>query len=218
MKKTLATITFAVFFYCAAAQQINIVGIHQLVDESISENKIQIKARDKQAVASGNEQVNLTLITKLKGTYRTLQQRYNLLGTAISLAEIGVSARPMVSRIISNQAEIIGLVQQNPALLHLGYQSVLEFADQAGSLLGYITGLTLSFGDVNQMRASDRKLLFDYVIAELSRLQERSGNLLSLFRYTSLNALLRAANPFQDYIDIDKGIAEEILQNAKQWK
>ena len=31
-----------------------------------------------------------------------------------------------------------------------------------------MAGLTLSLGDVNQMKASDRKMLFDYVLSELS--------------------------------------------------
>jgi hypothetical protein len=202
------------------AQQstINIIGIHQLVDESISENKIQVKARNQQALASGNEQANLTLLSKLKGTYRTLRQRYNTLGTAINLADMGIYASPMVSRIISNQAQIIQLAEQNPALIAIGYQSELQFAEKAKSLLSYVAGLTLSLGDVNQMKASDRKLLFDYVISELSTVQDLSGNMLSLLRYSGRSALLRAANPYQNFIDADKAIAREIIQNAKYLK
>ena len=64
--------------------------MHQLVDQSISENKLQVKARNEQAVVTANEQANLTLLDKLKNTYRTLQQRYNTLGTAINIAEIGI--------------------------------------------------------------------------------------------------------------------------------
>jgi hypothetical protein len=220
MKKSVLTACFACLAMFTFAQQstLDIIGIHQLVDESISENKQQVNARNRQALATANEQANLTLLSKLKATYRTLQRRYNTLGTAINLADIGIYASPMVSRIISNQAQIIQLAEKNPALLAIGYQSELQFAEKARSLLSYVTGLSLSLGDVNQLKASDRKLLFDYVIAELSNVQNLSGNMLTMLQYSSLNALLRAANPFQNFIDADRSIAGDIIQNAKYLK
>ncbi|BAU51961.1 hypothetical protein [Mucilaginibacter gotjawali] len=199
------------------AQQkvLDIPALHQLVDESESENKLQVKARNQQALATANEQANLTLLDKMKAMYRTLQQRYNTLGTAINIADIGIYATPMVERIVSNQAQIVRLVQKNPALIAIGYQSALQFASQAKSLVAYVTGLTLSLGDVNQMKASDRKMLFDYVISELSNIQNLSGNMLGMMQYSSLASLLRAANPFQNFIDADKSIGSDIIQNAK---
>ena len=197
---------------------LNIPALHQLVDESESENKLQVKAKNQQVLATANEQANLTLLTKTKNMYRTLQQRYNTLGTAINIADIGIYATPMVSRIVSNQAQIIRLVQQNPALVAIGYQSALQFTTQARSLVAYVTGLTLALGDVNQMKAADRKMLFDYVISELSNIQDLSGNMLNMMQYSNLAALLRAANPFQNFIDADKSIGREIIQNAKYLK
>ncbi|QXV63666.1 hypothetical protein INP83_11135 [Mucilaginibacter sp. 21P] len=204
----------------AFAQQktLDIVGIHQLVSESQAENKLQVKARDQQAAVDANEQANLNLLDKLKKTYRELQQRYNALGTAINLADIGILASPMVSRIVSNQAQIIQLAQKNPALIAIGYQSELQFITQAKDLMGYVAGLTLSLGDVNQMKASDRKILFDYVLAELSNIQNLSGNMLNLMQYSNLAALLKAANPFQNFIDADISIGKDIIQNAKYLK
>ncbi|MFA6082791.1 hypothetical protein [Mucilaginibacter sp.] len=197
---------------------LNIPALHQLVNESESENKLQVKAKNQQALATANEQANLILLTKTKNMYRTLQQRYNTLGTAINIADIGIYATPMVSRIINNQAQIIRLVQQNPALIAIGYQSALQFTSQARSLVAYVTGLTLAIGDVNQMKAADRKMLFDYVISELSNIQDLSGNMLNMMQYSSLALLLRAANPFQNFIDADKSISREIIQNAKYLK
>src|SRR6202012_5591133 len=99
---------------------------------------------------------------KLKGSYRTLQQRYNALGTAINIADIGIYATPTVKRIVSNQEQIISLAEKNPALIAIGYQSEIQFAEKAKSLAGYVAGLIISIGDVNQLKASDRKMLFDY--------------------------------------------------------
>ena len=212
---------FALCFSLSAfAQQstIDIIEMHQLIDQSKNEHTQQVNARNNQATVNANEQANLTLLQKLKNVYRTLQNRYNTLGTAISVAEIGIEAKPMVSQIIGYQGQIVKLVEKNPAVALLGVQTEIEFVEKAEGLLGYVAGLTLSIGDVNQMKASDRKLLFDYVIQQLSQIQELSGNLVNTLSYSNLPSLLRALNPFQNYVDMDKNMAEDIIQNAKYLK
>jgi hypothetical protein len=216
----LLLLPFAFYLSPCFAQKstLDIVGIHQLVDESTSENKLQVNARNQQAAATANEQANLTLLEKLKNTYRMLQQRYNTLGTAITVADVGIYAEPMVKQIVSYQAQIVALAEKNPALIAIGYQSEIQFAENAKDLMGYVAGLILSYGDVNQMKASDRKMLFDYVITQLSVLQELSGNMVNMMQYSSLASLLKAANPFQNFINADISISKNIIQNAKYLK
>jgi len=137
---------------------------------------------------------------------------------ALTMADIAIYAEPMVKQIVNYQGQIVGLAEKNPAGAALGLATEIEFVEKAEALTGYVTGLTLSIGDVNQMKASDRKLLFDYVIIQLSKLQELSGNLVNTLTYSNLNTLLRSINPFQSYIDADKSMAESIIQNAKYLK
>jgi hypothetical protein len=210
---------WAAFFSCFAQQStLDIPAIHQLVDQSTAENKLQVQAKNRQALATANEQANLTMLGKLKTSYRELQHRYNTLGTAIGLADIGIYASPMVDRIVSNQKQIIQLTADNPALIAIGYQSEIRFAGMAKSLLSYLAGLALSIGEVNQMKASDRKMLFDYVITELNRIDQLSANMVSMMQYSSLASLLRAADPFRNFISTDKSIGNSIIQNAKYLK
>ncbi|MDP9079975.1 MAG: hypothetical protein M3O71_21320 [Bacteroidota bacterium] len=197
---------------------LDIAGMHQLISQSQDENKLQVKAKNQQIANTAKEQANLTLLAKLKNTYRTLQERYNTLGTAINVADIGIYATPMVRQIISYQGQIISLTQKNPVLIPLGLQTEIAFAAKAKSLAGYIAGLSLSIGDVNQMKASDRKMLFDYVISELSAIQELSGKMVQTLQTSSLNSIIRSINPFQNYIDKDKMVAEDIIFNAKYLK
>lgn len=221
MKKRSILLALLFFYFSSSfAQQstIDVVAMHQLIDQSKDENKLQVQAKNQQAVATANEQANLTLLAKLKNQYRTLQQRYNTLGTAINVANIGVYATPMVEQIISNQSQIVQLTEKNPAIVVLGLQTEIEFVEKAQSLLGYVTGLTLSIGDANQMKASDRKLLFDYVVSELSRIQELSGNMLSLLQYNNLAAVIKALDPFQNFISQDKSMINNIISNAKYLK
>jgi hypothetical protein len=202
------------------AQQstLDIAAMHQLIPQSINENKLQVKARNQQAVNTANEQANLTLLDKLKKVYRDLQNRYNTLGTVINIADIGLYATPVVAQIVSYQKQIISLTSADPILLPLGLQTEIEFAGKAKDLAGYVAGLSLSLGDVNQMKASDRKLLFDYVIEQLSIIQQLAGNLVVTLQNSNLATILRSVNPFQDYVDRDKTIVEEIIANAKYLK
>jgi hypothetical protein len=221
MKALILTIVlFSLFILHAVAQvkALNIPAIHQLVSYSKSENSLQNDARSKQAVVNINEAGNKTLLTKLKNTYRTLQQRYNTLGTAISTANIGIQATPMVNRIISNQEQLYQLANSNPAIVPLAYQTEIEFVDKAHSLVNYLIGLSASIGDVNQMKLSDRKMLFDFILSELSTIQDLSGNLVNTVAYANRSALLRSLNPMQDYIDQDKAIVGDIISNAKYLK
>src|ERR1700743_1204989 len=180
--------------------------------------KLQVDAKNQQAVNTANEQANETLLTKLKNMYRTLQQRDNTLGTLITVADVGLQAEPMVKQIINYQGLIVQQVEKNPAVAVLGYQTEIQFVEKAEALSGYVAGLLLSYGDVNQMKASDRKLLFDYVIQQLSVMQELSGNMLSLLQYNNLASILKALNPFQAWINADVGMAKNIIQNAKYLK
>ena len=211
---------FILTYTTSLAQQstIDLVNMYQLINESQSEHKLQVNTRNQQAVNSANEAANMTLLAKLKNTYRSLQQRYNLLGTAITVTNIALQAKPMTSQIIAYQNLIFQFAQKNPSIIALAYQTEIEFTEKAESLLGYLAGLTISIGDINQMKASDRKMLFDYVIYQLSRLQELSGDLLSLLQYNSLASVLKGIDPFQSFISQDKSIASSIIQNAKYLK
>jgi len=211
---------FAFHFSLCFGQQstIDVVGMHQLITESQDEHKLQVDAKNQQAVNTTNEQANETLLTKLKNIYRTLQQRYNTLGTLITVADVGLQAEPMVKQIVSYQGLIVRQVEKNPAVAVLGYQTEIEFVEKAEALAGYVAGLVLSYGDVNQMKASDRKLLFDYVIQQLSKIQELSGNMLILLQYNNLASVLKALNPFQSWIDADVSMAKNIISNAKYLK
>ncbi|WP_311947136.1 hypothetical protein [Mucilaginibacter terrae] len=202
----------------AQKSHLDIPSLHQLVNQSQSEYELQVQARGRQAVNTANEQANLTLLERVKQRYRQLQERYQTLGSLVSAANIGIYAAPMVSRIVNNQAMVLEMVRKNPALIAIGYESQLQFAAQAQSLIAYVTALSISFGDVNQMRASDRKVLFDFVLAELSRIQDLSGNMLRTMQYADAAGVIRAVNPFRDFIDADISIGKEIIQNAKYLK
>jgi len=198
----------------AQKKALNIAGIHQLVADSKSEYDRQNNTRNNQAIATANEQANKTMLAKLKTKYRELQQRYHALGTIINAANIGIYASPMISRIVNNQIEIYRIANANPAFIATAYQTEKDFVIRSQSLLNYLIGLCASFGAVNQMKASDRKILFDHILVELNTIQELSANLLNTMKVSQTAGLIRSLNPFQNYIDQDKEIVHDIIRNA----
>jgi hypothetical protein len=220
MKRVIIIFCLLLMALAGFSQQkaLNIPGIHQLVADSKSENALQKSARDKQAVTTANEQANRTMLARLKVKYRQLQDRFHTIGIIIDAANIGIQAGPMVDRIIQNQAGIYRIAAQQPLFIGIAYQTEQEFVSKSRALVNYLIGLSASIGAVNQMKASDRKILFDYVLFQLSAIQELSTALFNSMQYSQAIGLKRSLNPFQDYIDQDADIIGDIFQNAKYLK
>ncbi|WCT13332.1 hypothetical protein [Mucilaginibacter jinjuensis] len=197
---------------------LDIPELLQLVSYSKSEHSLQTNARDKQATVTTTETANKTLLGKIKDMYRTLQNRYATLGTAITAANVGIEAEPMVNSIITSQSQLIQLAQKNPAIIALAYQTEIDFADHSQMLIRYLAGLIISIGDVNQMKSSDRKLLFDYVITELSNIEDMSNRLVRNVQFGTLASLLHHVNPYDDFVYEDQHMISNILANAKYLK
>ena len=197
---------------------LDIPELLQLASYSKSEHNLQVSARDKQATVTSTETANKTLLGKIKDMYRTLQNRYSTLGTAISAANVGIEAEPMVNSIIRSQSQLYQLAQNNPAIIALAYQTEIDFADHSQMLIRYLAGLLLSIGDVNQMKSSDRKLLFDYVVTELSNIEDMSNRLVRNVQFGTLASLIHHLNPFDSFVYQDQHMISDILTNAKYLK
>lgn len=192
--------------------QVNVELLHQLVAESKSEFQKQDEAKNRQALTSSNEEANRTLLTKLQIKYRELHDRFQILGLAIDATQIGLEAYPIVSEIIKQQNLIFQIARKNPLLLTLAYNTEADLSIQANLLLNYLYGLAISIGDLNQMKSSDRKILFGHVISELRHIAGTSRGLAATMQYSSLTRELNSANPFQGFINQDKQIVDNILQ------
>lgn len=198
--------------------QTNVELLDQLVTESQSEHDRQTTARTNQATVTANEDVNRSQMTTLKTTYRNLQSRFHTLGLVISAAQIGLEATPLVNEIVSQQKLIVAQCQDNPVLILLAANSEADLANQATLLAEYCAGLILSLGDVNQMKASDRKMLFSYVISELRRIDGASRGLLTSITNFNNQLHSKSGNPFGSFINQDKNLVDDILRNAKALK
>lgn len=197
-----------------AEAQTNVVLLHQLVDQSKSENTRQKEVRDKQVLTSANEEVNRGQMAKLKTKYRELQTRFKVLGLAIDAAQIGLQAAPIISEIVEQQQQIISLASDDPFLIPLALDVEADLAGQAHLLGNYLYGLAISVGDLNQMKSSDRKILFGHVLVELRRIAGASRGLAQSLQYASNKKKLDRLNPFAAFVQEDKRLVDEIIRRV----
>ena len=195
--------------------QTNVALLHQLVDQSKSENKRQKEARDKQAQTSANEEVNRGLMAKLKSKYRELQARFKVLGLAIDAAQIGIHAAPIISEIVEHHQQIISLASDDPLLIALAMDVEADLIGQAHLLSNYLYGLVISIGDLNQMKSSDRKILFGHVLVELRRIAGTSRGLAQSLQYASRKNKLNILNPFAAFVHEDKRLLDDIMRRIE---
>jgi len=198
--------------------QLNVTLLHQLVGDSKTEHGKQSDARDRQAVSSANEQTNKTLMVKLKDKYRDIHSRFKAVSLAINAVQIGIEAYPLVNDITTSQTAIYEMCKDDPVLLVMAIHSEADLADRANSLLNFLYALSLSVEDINQMKPSDRKLLFSHVLTELKLIAGTSKGLAISLQYSSRKKILDGLNPFSGFINTDKKLVDNILRKTQQLK
>lgn len=215
MKSLLVLILSMLLFSLESHAQLNVELLHQLVKHSKDEHERQSTARNRQAITSANEVVNRTKMEELKQKYSTLQSRFHMLGLAIDATQIGIQAVPLLSEIIEYQKNILQLAGNNPLLLAMAYHTEVDFADKAYMLSRYLYALAISIGDLNQMKASDRKLLFSHVLNELRLLAGAARGLLVNMSYARSKILMASINPFAGFINRDRELVNDILSKFR---
>jgi hypothetical protein len=198
--------------------QLNVELLHQLVQHSKDEHQRQSTARNRQAETSANEEINRSKMEGLKQKYRNLQRRFQLLGLAIDATKIGLQAAPLISDITTNQQKIIELTADDPLLIAMAYGAEVDIADKAYMLSRYLYALAISLGDLNQMKTSDRKLLFEHVLTELKGIAGASRGLAMNMLHAKRKKMMASINPFQGFVNRDRQLISDILSKLKQIK
>jgi hypothetical protein len=212
MKRYLLILLVVVFSLQAKAQ-LNVPLLHQLVDNSKSENKRQVDVKNEQRNSTAMEESNRGLMKQVKTKYRTLQERFAKMSIVFDAANIGISATPLVREIIKQQQQIVTYAQSDPGLLPVAMDSEVIFVQRANSLVNYLIGLCATIGDVNQMKVSDRRILFGFIIDELKTISYLSGGVARTLQAAVIKT--RGRDPFSDYINREMGIVDQIMNNAK---
>ena len=193
--------------------QLNVPLLHQLVESNKTEYGKQIEAKNQQAKNTAVESTNKTLMTSVKNRYRTLQERFAKMSIIFDAVNMGVSATPLVREIIKEQQKIVVYSQSDPLLIPIALESEVIFVQKANSLVNYLIGLCAVIGDVNQMKVSDRRILFQHILDELRTISYLSGGVARTLQASVLKK--RGTDPFSDYINREETLVNDIMNNVK---
>ena len=173
MRKNAFILAFT-FMVCTVEAQTNVQLLHQLVEDSKKEHNLQIETRNSQSKTTAQEEINRGLAEEVKNKYRVVKNRFSKIHFLIDAIGIGNSAIPIIRSIGENQKSIFKQCQENPALMYLAVEAEKSFVQKSESLLSYLVGLTAVIGDLNQMANSDRRILYQHIIDELTEINRIS--------------------------------------------
>lgn len=215
MKKLLLFFALLIFSNgIAQASYISYYLIHVGVDHTLKENKRQKDAKNKQARVLALEVSNAQSANNLNTKYAKIKGRLSKLGLLLDGFIISSEAYPTLKQIIENQKTIYEECKASPYLIAISAQSEVEFVDRAQMLIRFLTGLVLTYGDINQMQQSDRKMLLNHAVKQLDDMNIQSYSLLSNIRnYKRIIALKKAS--IQSWVNEDRQIISDILSNSK---
>jgi len=214
MKKLLIVISLALLCLGGKASYINYLSMNTAIRNTLEEHSRQQKIKNNQLVVTQLEGESREKFSTFKETYRKIEARMNSLGLLIDAGVLVTDAVPLVSSITRSQGEILELVVENPQLGLSAIEVEKGLATRAGSILRYMAGVLLTYGDINRMKPSRRKLLLNFARDELRALDGQSYRLLTALRQR-LQLSVPMLNVFADWVSEDKKLISEILKNAK---
>lgn len=203
----------AVQLNCLATTYINYLMMNTAIKHSLEENSRQKQLRSNQATATGLEEMNREKLDSFRQLYRRVEARMNSLGLLIDAGILAEQALPLVRSIKTSQSELLLLLTGHPSLLLSAAEVEVELAEKAVSILGYMTGILLTYGEINRMKPSDRKLLLNFARDELRALDGQSYRLLSTLR-RSLALKSSGISSFSAWVNEDKKLIQSILNNV----
>lgn len=215
MKKICLLLFLLGFAVCSkAGDYISYYLVHIGVDHTLKENTRQKEIKNQQAIVTTLEETNKSETNKLKNTYDKIISRLSKLGLAIDAAFMIQEAYPTLTELIRTQRMIIDQVSDYPHLIPLAIENEIHVVNEARSLVNYMAGLFLSIGDLNQMKAGDRKLLLSHALNELRGISGMSWRMLSVIRGRIMTDQLNKLRTIA-WVNREKELIGEIIQNAK---
>src|SRR5690606_29496145 len=112
-----------------------------------------------------------------KNKYRVVKNRFSKIHFLIDAIGIGNSAIPILRSIGENQKSISEQCKENPALKYLAVEAEKSFVQKSESSMSYSVGLTAVIADLNRMGGSDRTILYQHIIDELTEINRISGGI-----------------------------------------
>lgn len=157
----------------------------------------------------------LTAVNSLqKDIYKGLSEVSSVMTNLLAIKDIAEISNDIVSDV--NKAA--SLAQSDPVLLLFAQQGATEFKTRATKLAAEVSTFVLQGGQSNLMDSGERAKLLNRIVNELSIIRGVAYGMYRTMYYAKMRGILKSLNPYAGFINIDRQIGDNILQNAKTLK
>ena len=186
------------------------------INATMKEHNRQKEMRKKQTLNATVETANETQWKNFKEKITNVQDRLRIVSFTIQAIPTGVAMSREITKITDNQTAIINEINTAPYSIISVLPAQVQFVDDLQMLTRLITGIILSYGAINQMEKSERKVLLDYALSEVKALSRNSTYMLLKIRDIKAK-VLRNKRAFQYYVNRDRQVVESIMNNIKSF-
>ena len=186
------------------------------INATMKENERQKEMRQKQTLNATIETANKTQWNQFKDKVTKIQDRLRIVSFAIQAIPTGIAMSREITKITNNQTAIINEISDAPYSIIAVLPSQVQFVDDLQMVTRLVMGIVVSYGAINQMEKSERKILLDYALGELKTISRNSTHMLLKIRDIKAK-VLRNKRTFQYYVNRDKQVVENIMDNIKSF-
>lgn len=186
------------------------------INSTMKEHDRQKEMRKNQLANATVETVNRTQWNGFKDKVTKIQDRLRIVSFAIQAIPTGIAMNREITKIIQNQTAIVNEIETAPLSIIAVLPSQVQFVDDLQMVTRLIIGIVASYGAMNQMEKSERKILLDYALREVKTLSSNSTHMLLKIRDIKAK-VLRNKRAFQYYVNRDKQVVENIMNQIKSF-
>jgi len=186
------------------------------INATMKEHDRQKEMKQNQTLNTTVETANQTQWKDFKDKVTKVQDRLRIVSFAIQAIPTGIAMSREITKITNNQTAIINEINSAPLSIIAVLPSQVQFVDDLQMVTRLITGIILSYGAMNQMEKSERKVLLDYALGEVKTLSRNSSHMLLKIRDIKAK-VLRNKRAFQYYVNRDKQVVENIMKNIQSF-
>ena len=186
------------------------------INATMKENERQKEMRQKQTLNATVETANKTQWNNFKDKVTKVQDRLRIVSFAIQAIPTGIAMNREITKITNNQSAIINEISDAPYSIIAVLPSQVQFVDDLQMVTRLVMGIVISYGAINQMEKSERKILLDYALGEVKTLSRNSTHMLLKIRDIKAK-VKRNKRAFQYYVNRDKQVVESIMDNIKSF-
>lgn len=186
------------------------------INATMKEHDRQKEMRQKQTMNTTLETASKSQWSDFKEKITKIQDRLRIVSFAIQAIPTGVAMSREITKITNNQTAIFNEISTAPYSIVAVLPSQVQFVDDLQMVSRLLTGIVISYGAINQMEKSERKVLLDYALGEVKSLSRNSTHVLMKIRDIKAK-VSRNKRAFQYYVNRDKQVVENIMNHIKSF-